>query len=36
MKYKVEAMLRVSKMRLPGYLNEQSGDLFRIYSNKST
>jgi hypothetical protein len=36
MKYKVEEMLRVSKMRLPGYVNEQAGDLFRMYSNKST
>jgi hypothetical protein len=36
MKDKVEAMLRVSKTRLPGYVNEQAGDLFRMYSSKST
>ena len=35
MKEKIEKIIRISKMRYPGYISEDAGDEFRMYSNKS-
>lgn len=35
MRDKMEKIIKVTKMRYPGYVSEDAGDQFRMYSNKS-
>lgn len=36
MKDKVEKILRATKIRLPGYISDEAGDEFRMYSKNSS